>query len=174
MIDGEVRVLGVDHGINRTGYALVTRDGSRFQCLTCGTITTTPRDAFNQRLKQIYDGLLNVIREWQPNVIAVEEAIYAQNVKTALLMGHARGAVLLAGANSNLTIAEYSPKKIKSAVVGNGAASKEQVLFMVSRILGLAHQPESFDAADAMAVAICHLNRSVFTEKKCLPISAEN
>jgi len=164
MIDEEDRVLGVDHGINRTGYAIIRRSGSSFDCLTFGTIVTTPREPFNQRLKHIYGELIRIIGEWQPKVMVVEEAIYAQNVKTALLMGHARGAVLLAGANSDLEIAEYTPKKIKSAVVGHGSASKEQVQFMVTRILGLSQKPESFDAADAMAVAICHLNRPKFTE----------
>lgn len=164
MSDGEDRVLGIDHGITRTGYAIVIRAGSKFNCLTYGTITTTPREPFNQRLKHIYTELVRIIGEWHPNIMAVEEAIYAQNVKTALAMGHARGAVLLAGANSDLNIAEYTPKKIKSAVVGNGSASKEQVQFMVSRILGLSQKPESFDAADAMAVAICHLNRPKFAE----------
>lgn len=164
MINDGLRVLGVDHGINRTGYAIITKTGHNLNCLTYGTILTTPREAFNQRLKQIYTELIRIIGEWQPAVMVVEEAIYAQNIKTALLMGHARGAVLLAGANAGLAIAEYTPRKIKSAVVGNGAASKEQVQFMVSRILGLTQKPESYDAADAMAVAICHLNRPKFTE----------
>lgn len=164
MIDGDDKVLGVDHGITRTGYAIVKRTGSGFNCLTYGTILTTPREPFNRRLKKIYTELINIIREWHPNIMAVEEAIYAQNVKTALLMGHTRGAVLLAGANSDLEIAEYTPKKIKSAVVGNGSASKEQVQYMVSHILGLSQRPESFDEADAMAVAICHLNHPKFGE----------
>ena len=155
----ELRVIGVDHGINRTGYAIVSKNGSKLSCLNHGSIVTTPREAFNLRLKHIYTELLQIIEVWKPSIMVVEEAIYAQNIKTALLMGHARGAVLLAGANAGLTIAEYPPTKIKSAVVGNGLASKEQVQYMVSRILGLSHEPESFDAADAMAAAICHLNR---------------
>ncbi|MFA4920781.1 MAG: crossover junction endodeoxyribonuclease RuvC [Candidatus Neomarinimicrobiota bacterium] len=164
MTGEELRVLGVDHGINRTGYAIVTLHGSCLKCLTQGTIVTSPSEQFNQRLKSIYTELTQIIKEWQPSIMAVEEAIYAQNVKTALLMGHARGAVLLAGANNDIAIAAYTPKKIKLAVVGNGAASKEQVQFMVSRLLNLPQKPESLDAADAMAVAICHLNRQKFAE----------
>jgi len=163
MIAEELRVLGVDHGINRTGFAIVARHNSQLACLSQGTIVTTPRDPFSQRLKHIYMELTRIIKEWQPHIMVVEEAIYAQNVKTALLMGQARGTVLLAGANSGLPLAEYTPKKIKLAVVGNGAASKEQVQFMVSRLLNLSQKPESMDAADAMAVAICHLNRPKFT-----------
>ncbi|MFH1212703.1 MAG: crossover junction endodeoxyribonuclease RuvC [Candidatus Neomarinimicrobiota bacterium] len=155
----EFTVLGVDHGLNRTGYAVITQAGHKFTCLTGGTIVTTPRESLEQRLKHIYDELSAIIQQWQPGAMAVEEAIYAQNVRTALLMGQARGAVLIAGANAGLKIAQYAPKKIKSAVVGNGSAAKEQVQFMVSRILGLTQPPESFDTTDAMAVAICHLNR---------------
>ncbi|MBU0712787.1 crossover junction endodeoxyribonuclease RuvC [bacterium] len=154
-----IRVIGVDHGLHHTGYGLLVKMNKQISCLAWGTIDTSPRIPFAQRLKQIYHELIEVIGRWTPDVMAVESAIYAQNVRTALLMGHARGAALLAAANSDLEIFEYSPKKIKSAVVGNGAATKEQVRFMITRILNLRETDIPFDASDALAVGICHLNQ---------------
>lgn len=154
-----IRVIGVDHGLHHTGYGLLIKKKNQITCLSWGTINTSPKVPFAQRLKQIYQELIEIIGQWNPEVMAIESAIYAQNVHTALLMGHARGAALLAAATSDLEIFEYSPKKIKSAVVGNGAASKEQVRFMVTRILNLPDKDIPFDASDALAAGICHLNQ---------------
>lgn len=154
-----LRVLGVDHGLLQTGYGVVTREPQRIVCLDWGVIVTSPRQPLAQRLRRIYAELEAVIQRWTPDVLAIEAAIYAQNVRTALLMGQARSAALLAGANRELPIFEYSPKKIKSAVVGNGSATKDQVRFMVSRILELPERKLSYDAADALAVGICHVNQ---------------
>jgi crossover junction endodeoxyribonuclease RuvC len=162
------RVIGIDHGVQRTGWGIVYPEGGQFKAQAFGAIETDSQAPFDQRLKQIYDALTKVIAQYQPQEMAVEEAIYAQNVKTALLMGQARGTVLLAGANAGLPIFAYTPKKIKSATVGNGAASKEQVQFMVRRILNLTDEVLiqhgvrvlGLDVSDALAVAICHLQQA--------------
>lgn len=168
MNDQVRRVIGIDHGVQHTGWGIVYPEGSQFKAQAFGTIETDNKTPFHQRLKQIYDALSQIIAQYQPQEMAVEEAIYAQNVKTALLMGQARGTVLLAGANAGLPIFEYTPKKIKSATVGNGAATKEQVQFMVRRILNLTDavltqhgiSALGFDVSDALAVAICHLQQA--------------
>ncbi len=159
MNDNPLRVLGVDHGLNRTGYGLIAASSNQMQCLDFGVIETDADQPFHMRLQSIYQALTAIIAQWTPEVMAVEEAIYAQNVRTALLMGHARGAVLLAGAHAGLSIQAYPPKKIKMAVTGYGNASKEQVQFMVTRLLRLTAQPCTFDVTDALAVAICHLHQ---------------
>ncbi len=173
------RVLGVDHGINHTGWGVVipSGDGTQLSAVAFGTIETTPNQPFHLRLQKIYQELTAVIATYQPQELAVEKAIYAQNIKTALMMGHARGTVLLAAANAGLPIFEYSPKKIKSAVVGNGSATKEQVQFMVKRLLNINDVPPqsclggttgeslTLDISDALAVAICHLNQPRLDEK---------
>jgi len=154
-----IRVIGVDHGLHHTGYGLLSKTNQQISCLAWGTIDTSPQTPLARRLKTIYDELLAIIQRWTPTVMAIESAIYAQNVRTALLMGQARGAALLAAANVELEIFEYSPKKIKSAVVGNGAATKEQVRFMITRILQMSERDIPFDASDALAAGICHLNQ---------------
>jgi len=159
---GGPRIIGLDHGILHTGYGILSREQLKISCLGWGTIDTSPNWDFPRRLQKIYQELLAVIVRWRPQEMAVEAAIYAQNVKTALLMGQARGVALLAGINSGLKIFEYSPKKIKSAVVGYGAATKEQVRFMISRLLNLQEKNIPLDASDALAAGYCHLNQTVF------------
>jgi crossover junction endodeoxyribonuclease RuvC len=155
----EIRVIGLDHGIHHTGYGILLKKQTKITCLDWGTIDTSPKLAFPKRLQKIYEELLEIIGRWNPTIMAIETAIYAQNIKTALLMGHARACAILAGANSELEIFEYSPKKIKSAVVGNGAAAKEQVRFMITRLLNIPDQKITFDASDALAAGFCHLNQ---------------
>jgi crossover junction endodeoxyribonuclease RuvC len=154
-----MRVIGLDHGLHHTGYGILNKEYSKISCLGWGTVDTSPKLAFPKRLQKIYAEIMKVISRWQPTEMVIESAIYAQNIKTALLMGHARGAALLAGVNSGLEIFEYAPTKIKSAVVGNGAATKEQVRFMMIRLLNLSDEKIPFDAADALAAGYCHLNQ---------------
>jgi crossover junction endodeoxyribonuclease RuvC len=155
------RIIGLDHGILHTGYGILSKEQLKIKCLGWGTIDTSPDWDFSRRLQKIYQELLGVIDRWQPQEMAIEAAIYAQNVKTALLMGQARGAALLAGINSGLKIFEYSPKKIKSAVVGYGAATKQQVQFMIIRLLNLPEKEIPLDASDALAAGYCHLNQTI-------------
>ncbi len=155
-------VLGIDPGLNCTGWGLVATQGGQQILLASGAIRTSSSEDFLVRLDQIYQQLREVIHEHQPAVLAVEDVIYAANVRIALKLGHARGAILLAAAHSSLPVASYAPKEIKQAVSGNGNASKEQVQRMVQSILGLRTVPSPNDIADAIAVALCHINRSRF------------
>jgi crossover junction endodeoxyribonuclease RuvC len=155
-----MRVLGIDCGIMHTGYGLVESDGRLHRLVAAGCITTSPKDALNARLLDIARGLREVIRLHEPAAAAVEEVFYAQNVKTALKLSHARGVVLLAIAEAGIPLGEYSPLEIKTSVVGYGRAEKQQVKLMVHSLLQLDDEIESEDACDALAVAICHVTQT--------------
>ncbi len=127
------------------------------QLLECGIIRTKPRDSLAQRLQEIHAGVVELIQWHKPDVMSVEDVFYARNVRTTIVLGHARGVVLLAAANAGIDIAEYPPAEIKKAVVGNGAATKEQVQFMVMRLLRLKTPPQPADASDGVAAALAHL-----------------
>jgi len=154
-----IRVLGIDPGINITGYGILDHDGSNQSVVSFGTITPPAREANPERLAHLYAEIVNIIREFSPTDIAVEEAFFSKNARTAFVLGQARGMALLAAARQELKCFEYSPKKVKLSVVGNGKASKEQVQFMVKSILSLEQVPEKFDVTDALAVALCHINQ---------------
>ena len=159
-----MRVFGIDCGTETTGYGVVDVDESsrnpRLICRTFGAIRMSKQKTMPQRLKQVYDELTAAILEWQPDTVAVEEVFYSVNAKSALKLGQVRGVALLAAAAQGLPLAEYAPLKIKSSVVGYGLAAKEQVQFMVARLLELAEPPTPPDAADALAIAICHIHTS--------------
>jgi crossover junction endodeoxyribonuclease RuvC len=154
-----MRVLGIDCGTEYTGFGVVelVQSGS-LHCLTCGAIKLCPRERMPARLQRIYLRLEELIREHQPDQVAIEDVFYALNVKSALKLGQVRGVAMLAAAVAGLEVAEYAPLSIKSAVVGYGKAQKEQVQSMVTRLLALAEPPQSADASDALAIAICHLH----------------
>ena len=156
-----MRVLGIDCGMERTGYGLIESDGRMHRIITAGCIVTTPKHPLNERLLAIARGLREVIGQHEPSAAAVEEVFYAQNVKTALKLSHVRGVVLLAIAEAGLSLGEYSPLEIKTSVVGYGRAEKQQVKLMVHSILRLENEIESEDACDALAVAICHATHAV-------------
>jgi crossover junction endodeoxyribonuclease RuvC len=148
--------MGIDPGLATLGYSLLEKNGNKFKVIDYGTIRT-PADmiSFN-RLKKIHDELLELIEEYHPQQMAVEELFFNKNVKTAIKVGQARGVILLAGAQSNLSLGEYTPLQVKQGVVGYGRASKSQVQQMVKALLNLEKIPRPDDAADALAVAICH------------------
>lgn len=150
------RVIGVDPGTRATGYGVVEMEGNRFLACRAGTIRTPSTAPLQQRLAVIYEELSAVIRESSPDAAAVESLFAARNVSSALKLGHARGAVLLALVHGGLDVHDYSPAAVKQAVVGTGRGEKEQVAEMVRFLLGLKDVPAA-DAADALAVAICHL-----------------
>jgi crossover junction endodeoxyribonuclease RuvC len=156
-----MRVLGIDCGTERTGWGVIESDGRRHSVLSHGTIVTKARDPLEARLKLIAEGLRGVIASHVPEAAAVEEVFYSQNVKTLLKLAHVRGVALLAIAESGVTLGEYSPLEVKMSVVGYGRAEKHQVQLMVRSITGLAEAIESEDAADAIAVAICHATHSM-------------
>jgi crossover junction endodeoxyribonuclease RuvC len=154
-----VIVLGVDPGVAATGYGVVVRmDGDAPSLLECGVIRTDPKDALPERLRTIYEGMVEVLRRHSPEVMAVEGVFYGRNVRTTVILGHARGAVLLAGTLSGLRVAEYAPAEVKNAVTGTGRATKEQMQYMVQTLLRLKTPPQPADAADGVAVALCHCN----------------
>jgi len=119
-------------------------------------IKTRSSDALSEKLNQLYEGIADILKIYEPDVLSIEEAFYGKNARTALLMGHVRGVAMVAGHHANLEIAEYAARKVKSAVTGNGAADKQQVQFMVKRLLKLKEDPVTMDASDALAIAICH------------------
>lgn len=151
-------VIGVDPGTRRTGYAVVEERGDRVFFIHSGALCPAPGLAFHEKLKFIYEGLREVVAEYGPDEIAVEDVFLKANPRVALKMGHVRGVALLAGAISGIGVAEYAPREIKQAVVGHGNASKEQVKFMVTALLRLT-QDLSEDESDALAVAITHIHR---------------
>ena len=157
-----MRVLGLDPGSRRTGFGVVERSGNRLTCVTQGVVTPRAGLDLAGRLLAIADRVDAVIAETRPDAIVVEQAFYHENVRSTLVLGHVRGALLLAAARRGVAVHEYSPREIKMAVVGSGAASKDQVGFMIRRLLGLRGELAA-DAADALAGAVCHLQRTRLT-----------
>lgn len=155
--------LGIDPGTAIVGYAIVAARGSDLSLIVCNVITTSARMALAQRLQVIYERLSEIIATYKPQEAAMEELFFAKNARTAMTVGHARGVAMLALANGGLSVSEYTPKQVKQAVTGYGAAKKEQVGEMVRILLKLSSVPRPDDAADAAAVAICHLNTISYT-----------
>jgi crossover junction endodeoxyribonuclease RuvC len=162
-----MRVLGVDCGTEYTGYGIVELcPDNHLICLICGAIKLSPREPLARRLATVFERLGAIIREHQPDEVAIEEIFYAVNAKSALKLGQVRGVAMLAASSAGLEVAEYAPLSIKSAVVGYGRAEKQQVQHMVTRLLNLAEVPEPADAADALAIAICHLHTAATLERQ--------
>ena len=160
-----MRVLGIDPGSVRTGFGVVEEQATGLQALTWGAVHTNARQSLATRLKRIYDGLSEALSTWKPDVVAIEQVFLAENPKTALILGHARGVAILAAANVALPLVEYSALEIKMALVGYGRAAKPQVQHMVQTLLRLHTAPQPFDASDALAAAICHLHTQGFQRK---------
>jgi crossover junction endodeoxyribonuclease RuvC len=148
-------ILGVDPGSLRTGYGAVATDGRRHRLVEKGAITTPSRQPLAERLKRIHAGVARVIERVQPDVLAVEDVFHSANTRTALVLGHVRGVVLLAGAEAGLLAHELPPATVKQQVTGSGRADKRQVAFMVARLLELEGDFDPGDATDALAVALC-------------------
>ena len=153
-----MKVFGIDPGSERTGYGCVETDGTRHRIVTCGAITTPPLTPFPEKLLAIHRRLAVLLAECAPDCVAIENLFHAVNVRSALKLGHARGVAMLAAIEAGVAVVEYTPAEIKRAVVGYGRAEKHQVQQMVKLILGLAQAPSPHDAADALAVAICHVH----------------
>lgn len=149
-------ILGIDPGIAIAGYGIVECRGNNFQPIDYGVITTEANTPFPKRLKIIYDEMAKIIETFNPEDLAIEELFFNKNVKTAIKVGQARGVEILAGVNYGLNIYEYTPLQVKQGVVGYGRADKRQVQEMVKLLLNLKQIPRPDDAADALAVAICH------------------
>jgi crossover junction endodeoxyribonuclease RuvC len=153
-----VRIFGIDPGSERTGYGCVESDGRRHRLVICGAISASIGDSFPARLARIHRELSKLLAECRPDCVAVENLFHAANVRSALKLGHARGVAMLAAIEAGCTLVEYTPAEVKRAVVGYGRAEKRQVQQMVKLLLGLSEAPSPHDAADALAVAICHVH----------------
>ena len=155
-----MRVFGIDPGSDRTGYGCVETDGSRHRIVVSGAISALALSTFPEKLLQIHRRLSVLLADCRPDCVAIENLFHAVNVRSALKLGHARGVAMLAAVEAGVPVFEYTPAEIKRAVVGYGRAEKRQVQQMVKLILGLAEPPSPHDAADALAVAICHVHSS--------------
>ena len=153
-----MRVFGIDPGSERTGYGCIETDGSRHRVVMCGAVGAPASASFSEKLFEIHRRLGELLAACRADSVAIENIFYAANVRSALKLGHARGVAMLAAAQAGLTVVEYTPAEIKRAVVGYGRAEKQQVQHMVKLLLGLSAVPSPHDAADALAVAICHVH----------------
>lgn len=151
-------IVGIDPGTAITGYGVTEHTGNKHKILECGVIRSSKQDNMAMRLHDLYQGLTHIIEQFKPDHLAVEELFFNKNVKTALTVGQARGVILLTAQLRGVPVFEYTPLQVKQAVVGYGRAEKKQVQYMVKAILNLTDIPKPDDAADALAVAICHGN----------------
>jgi crossover junction endodeoxyribonuclease RuvC len=155
-----MRVLGIDPGSETLGWGVVEGVGMKYAVVDFGVVKASPREAFSKRLAKMFKGVAEVIERFEPDSLSIEEAFYAVNVGVALKLGQVRGVVLLAAEQNGLAIAEYAPRLIKQTVVGYGNAEKHQVQEMVKMLLKLKTVPTPHDAADALAIAICHFHHA--------------
>jgi crossover junction endodeoxyribonuclease RuvC len=154
-----VKIFGIDPGSMRTGYGCVETDGTRHQFVVCGALSTPAKTPLPSRLLAVHTGLSEAIAAAAPDCVVIENLFHARHARSALILGHARGVAVLAAVEAGLPIVEYTPAEVKMAVTGHGRAEKAQVQHMVMLLLGLTAPPSPFDAADALAVALCHAHR---------------
>lgn len=150
-----VRILGIDPGTAVTGFGVVALDGRTTSLIECGVIRTNAKEPLPSRLHHIFIGVAELIARHAPDTVAVEDVFYARNVRTTVVLGHARGVILLAAQQAAVNIREFPPAEIKKAITGNGAATKDQVQFMIAKLLRLKEAPHPADAADGVAAAMC-------------------
>ncbi|MFL3027295.1 MAG: crossover junction endodeoxyribonuclease RuvC [Candidatus Neomarinimicrobiota bacterium] len=155
-----MRVIGVDPGIVVTGFGIIDKKNNNIIAHSYGTVKPPKTMSLSDRLGYLYDEISSLLDKYKPNMLAVEDTFYSKNFKSAMLLGQARGSIILAGYCANVSCIEFSPKKIKKSVVGNGNASKEQVQYMVKNILHLDKLPTPLDASDALAIGLCYLNQN--------------
>ena len=155
-----MRILGIDPGVATIGFGIVDSDRNRHRLVTCGVITTPAHTSLSSRLEQIYDDLTRLLEAFKPDVVSVEELFFNTNITTGIAVAHGRGVILLACRKAGVKIYEYTPLQVKQAVVGYGRAEKAQVMDMVRRLCGLSAPPKPDDAADAVALALCHARSS--------------
>ena len=162
-----MKILGIDPGIATTGYGLIENKGSNLCLVDYGCILTAPKIPVAERLNKIFNELSRLIKKQKPDEVAIEELFFAKNVKTAMMVSQARGVIVLSCMRSGMkTINEYTPLEVKMALVGYGRAEKHQVQKMVTTLLSLKEMPKPDDAADALAIAVCHFNSRVSNSYK--------
>ncbi len=154
------RVIGIDPGIGITGFGIVDGHKGQTRLHSYGTITPPKNQSIHLRLKYLYTEVQQLIKKYNPQVMAIEDSFYSKNVKSALTLGQARGALMLAAANENIDVKQFAPRKVKQSITGNGAATKEQIQFMVTTILKLKEPPNPLDISDAIAVALTYYNQA--------------
>ena len=154
-----MRILSIDPGIRTTGFGIIDSKSSKLSLVACGTINPKVSDNLPMRLNHLFEEVELIINKFSPDIFSIEDMFYSKNVKTAMILGQARGAMIIAAAQANIDIFEYAPRKVKMSVCGNGGASKEQVQYMVMKILNLKEIPGTTDVSDAIAVGICCLNQ---------------
>ena len=164
MAKDTVRILGIDTSLRSTGVGIIDARGSELRAVAYGCIRNKPKDSHSRCLENIFNSITELIEEHAPDCAAIEGAFFAKNAKTAMVLGQARGAAITACAIKGLDITEHSPRKVKQAIVGTGAAQKDQVAKMVMRLLNLDEPPQE-DAADALAIAICHYHQLSLPEE---------
>lgn len=155
-------ILGIDPGLANTGWGIVQQSGSRLTCIAYGCVTTTKNEELSRRLAKIHEQIDAVIDKFQPECLGIETVWFGQNITAAFGTGQARGAALVACAQHGLSVGEFTPRQIKMAVVGTGAAEKAQVQYMVKKLLSLDHEPKPDHASDALAAAICYTTHEGF------------
>lgn len=160
-----MRVIGIDPGSETLGWGVVEGSGLKYSLVDFGVVRSSPREAFSKRLLKVYRGVAEIIDKYSPKILSVEDTFYAVNVGVALKLGQVRGVMLLLAEQSGLEIAEYSPRLVKQTVVGYGGAEKQQVQEMVKILLHLKTVPTPNDAADALAIAICHFHHAGMKQK---------
>ncbi len=151
-----MRILGIDPGLATIGFGVVEFDNRKFKTVDYGAVYSPPNVSMPERLKMVYDDMCFIIGKYRPDEVAVEELFFNSNVTTAIMVGQARGVLILSAANTGIPVFEYTPLQVKQAVVGYGRADKNQVQQMVKSILGLSETPKPDDTADALAIAVCH------------------
>ena len=157
-----MRVLGVDPGLGITGFSIMDTKRNQTHLSAYGTIKPKPKDSLPKRLNYLFEEMNKILDQFSPDVMAIEDAFYSKNVKSAMILGQARGSLILAAAQADISVHEFAPRKVKMSVCGNGAASKEQVSYMVTQILKLKEPPKPMDVSDAMAVGLCYINQAKF------------
>ena len=161
-----MRILGIDPGIAIVGYGIVDKEGNRYKTIGYDAITTRAHTPLEERLEKVYDGVNEIIKTYNPDVMSIEELFFNNNAKTALTVGQARGVIILAAVKNKVPVYEYTPLQVKQALTGYGRASKQQIQQMMKTMLGLNEIPKPDDVADALAIAVCHGNSMRFNSIK--------
>ena len=156
------RVIGVDPGLTITGFGILDYKGAQIRTVAFGTIKPPVKESLPNRLEYLNSHMTELLEKFEPNAFAIEDTFFSQNVKSALLLGQARGVLLLAAASKGIPSMDYAPRKVKQSVVGNGAADKTQVQYMVQQILKMDEPPKPLDVSDALAIGLCHINQNKY------------
>jgi len=154
-----MRVLSIDPGLVITGFSIIESKKNKINLCAYGTIKPKPKDVLSKRLNYLFKEINKILKQFYPEILVIEDSFYSNNVQSAMKLGQARGTIILAAEQFDIPVKEFAPRKVKMSVCGNGAASKEQVSYMVTKILNLEAPPKPLDISDAMAVGICYLNQ---------------